>query len=231
MPTDRDHHLEAWVHWQKIYDWVHPYVNLGLSEVSSDAILGDELGSNISSANLSGEIKMAGVIISHKGPVPLGLLTVPAMASASLKETRNSDLARERLARRQLEVLYHHSKLFHQDTNRWPVTVAELDGYVDFSSNRQLLKLQDSSRRQFGKLLSRLFSDEDDEDEDKKSNGDAEDAEDSVYDVDDSIYNIEWNDDVWQLGYAKGQLEHLERLFIDMHGNIHRVEKKTAAKE
>ncbi len=226
LPSSRKYNLEAWVHWQQLYDWIHPYVNLGLSEISIDAILDDELGADIPDASISGEIKMAGMIVSHTGPVPLGILAVPAMASASLQETRNSDLARERMARRQLQVLYHHCRLFHQDTGRWPVRVAELDGYVDFAGNKQLLKLQESSRKRFGKLFSRIFSGGD-EDGDKQKEDDAEDAPESVYDVDDSIYEVEWDDGVWQLGYAPGQLEHLKRLYIDVNGVVHR-EKKAA---
>ncbi len=228
LPASRKHNFEAWVHWQQLYDWIHPYVNLGLSEISVDAILDDEIGTDIPDAMLSGDIKMAGMIVSHEGPVPLGLLAVPAMASTSLQETRSSDLARERLARRQLQVLYHHCRLFQQDTGRWPVRVAELDGYVDFAGNQQLLKLEESSQKRFGKMFSRIFSGSDD-DGDKKTDDDAEDSPESVYDVDDSIYEIVWEDGEWQLGYAPGKLEHLSRLYIDMNGDMHREQKPASS--
>ena len=70
-----------------------------------------------------------------QGPLPLGAAYVPAVTAASAFGDAGPRLrgARELVACRNLRVLYHHSKLFKKDYGRWPSTVAELDGYVDFA--------------------------------------------------------------------------------------------------
>ena len=224
LPTSRSNNVEAWIRWQEVYDWVHPYVNLSLSGASADAILTDELMGALPDAKITGQIKMGGLIVQHEGPLPLGTALVPAMLSAGFRETKNSDIARERIARRHLKVLHHHATLFHQDTGRWPVSVAELDGYIDFAGNKHLLEIRETSRQQFGKLFSKLFNRDDKEEEEEEESDDEEEA---LYDVDDSIYEVLWLEGDWQLGFASGQLEHLDRLYIDRRGEVHRVEKVT----
>jgi hypothetical protein len=36
---------------------------------------------------------------------------------------------------------------------------------------------------------------------------------------------IDWGKEAWRLGLAPGTLEHLEKLYIDQDGKIHRVER------
>jgi len=44
-------------------------------------------------------------------------------------------------------------------------------------------------------------------------------------DIDDSLFVVSWGREHWTLGVAPGTLDHLERLYIDQNGVIHREEK------
>ena len=83
------------------------------------------------------------------------------------------------------------------------------------------LKLNLSSRKQWGDWFEGIFGgddrSEDDEDEEEES------------EIDDDLYVIDWGRDRWTLGIAPGSLEHLEKLYIDHDGVVHRVVKKQEA--
>lgn len=222
LPATRKTNGQLWVHWKKLYQWVHPYLNVSLSGLGVDSLLPyvDELGDRLSDANLTAKVSYSGLAASHQGPVPMGTVVVPGLitAAAAIDESGDTDLARERLASRRLEVLYHHCKLFKSDHERWPAEVAELDGYVDFAGHPELLKLPLSSRQRLGEWFGEIFESEEEEE-------DEEDADDVTGDIDDDLYVIEWGREVWRLGYAPGTLLHLKTLYIDQDGRIHRVEK------
>ena len=154
----------------------------------------------------------------------MGVLVAPAMitASTALDASGDTDLARERIASRRLRVLYHHCKLFKKDLGRWPAEIAELDGYVDFAGHPELLKLRLSSQQRWREWFTGRFKFDEEEDPDE--------TEDSTGAVDDDLYVIDWGRDSWRLGYARGTLVHLEELYIDQDGKIHRVEKTQTEK-
>ncbi len=236
IPTARGLNGQAWVHWQQLYDWTHPYVNLGLTSAASDGVLPEELGRDISAADITVRLKYEGLEVTQSGPVPMGIVAVPAMMAASLKETTGSDLARERMARRKLMVLYHHSQLFHRDTGRWPTSVAELDGYIDFAGHPELLRLETSSKKKFAKMFTRWFGDQDRKEEEDgvtEDNGDSSEVEDEVegLDPDESVFEVDWIDDEWTLGIKTGTLEHLQQLYVDREGNIHRFDATSVTTE
>ena len=221
LPTQRKTDGQAWINWKQLYDWVHPYIDVGLSVVSTSALLPrtEAVASDLTHALVTADISYTGLSLTHTGPLPFGAAVVPSMIGGSLAADPGggSDLARERLACERLRVLYHHSELFRKDMGRWPAEVRELDGYVDFSGNPGLLKLRLSSRKQWSEWLTSLF--ETDEDEDENEEGDD-------LELDADLYVIDWRRDAWSLGFAPGTFEHLERLYVDQNGDIHRVEKK-----
>jgi len=232
LPTARGDNGQVWINWDRLYRTLHPYFDVGMSVVSTESMLPstEQAASSLTDAFLTAKTKYTGMTLDHEGPIPLGVVALPLMAGAStaLDASGGSDLARERLASQRLKVLYHHCKLFHKDLGRWPAEVAELDGYVDFSGNPQLLKLQLSSRKQWGDWFEEIFdSDADTEEADEDEDDEAE------YEIDDDLFVIHWGRERWTLGIAPGTLEHLDRLYIDEHGDLHRVAKepKDADKE
>jgi hypothetical protein len=142
-------------------------------------------------------------------------------------ESGASDLARERLASQRLKVLYHHAKLFKKDVGRWPAEVAELDGYVDFAGHPELLELQLSSRKRWSDWVEDIVELGD---EDQPADED-DDAYEGAPDLENKLYRIEWGRDSWRLGLVPDTLEHLEKLYIDEAGKLHRVEKVTKSEE
>ncbi len=224
LPTKNKTNGQLWVHWKQLYRWVHPYLNLSLSSAGIETLLpyADEVGDRLTDGLVTAKTGYTGLTVSHNGPVPVGTLVLPAFLAAAtgIDESGGSDLARERLASRRLLVLYHHSKLFKKDHGRWPAEVAELDGYVDFAGNAGLLKLELSSRQKWGELFKGIFDDDDEEEKDEE-----DEEEDVTSDIDDRLYVIDWGRESWRLGYTPGTLLHVENLFIDQDGKIHRVEK------
>jgi len=196
-----------------------------LSGVARDTLLpsAEEIDSKLTDGLLTLNMKFTGMSLSHRGPIPAGIMIVPGMVAAGefLHGDTESDLARERLAARQLKVLYHHCKLFHTDLGRWPAEVAELDGYVDFAGHPELLTIQQSSKQQWRLWFDELVG----SDDEKKVEEEEEEKDDDGAEIDDHIYVIDWGREAWNLGYAPDTLEHLEKLYIDQDGKIHRVEK------
>jgi hypothetical protein len=219
LPQRKKTNGQVWINWRQLYKWLSPYVN-----VPTGALVGvmplpdaDAVADSMTDALLTAKTGYAGLRISHEGPLPTGLLLVPALVgmSSATDERGGSDLARERLACRRLRVLHHHATLFKKDVGRWPAEVAELDGYVDFAGHPELLKLQLSSRKRWSALFTEWSGKEED-------TGEEEDEDEST--LDDDLYVIDWGRDAWRLKLAPETLEHLEELYIDQDGEIHRQE-------
>ena len=231
LPSQRKTNGQAWVHWKKLYEWLQPYANLTLAMASPDAMLPrvEKAEGSLVDGVATAKVRYSGLTVTHTGPAPMGIVALPAMVSSSMAIdwSGSSDLARERLACERLKVLYHHSKLFKKDVGRWPAEVRELDGYVDFAGHPYLLHLRLSSRQRWSNFFDDMFGDED---EDEQKIDDEEDEDDLYSDIDDSLYVIDWGKEHWTLGIAPGKLDHLEKLYIDQDGEIHRIEKTTAAK-
>lgn len=224
LPDRRKTNGQLWLNWKLLYGWAQPYVDLAISGASLPVLTPDrkKIEEHLTPAVLTAKLGYTNLTLAHEGPIPAAVLALPAMitTAAAADESGGSDLARERLASRRLKVLFHHCKLFHQDFGRWPAEVAELDGYVDFEGHPELLELELSSAKQWTDFFTDMFSFE----EDKKSEDEEEDG--LPTDIDDELYVIDWGREQWSLGYKPGTLEHLERLYVDQDGNLHRELKK-----
>lgn len=226
LPTDGELHWQAVVNWKQIYELAAPWLNL-LASVTPEARFlpsVEEMGPALTDSRIDVQRKAAYLRTFHTGPVPVGAAFIPTVVGMAARsaQTSGSDLARERLAVRNLRVLYHHSKLFKQDYNRWPAEVLELEGYVDFAGNPQLLQLPKSSKTALSGFFEGVFGKPDDA---KKAEDADEDEEEAEGRPDTSIYVIEWSETKWTLGYKSDTLDHLAALYIDQDGEIHRVPK------
>lgn len=208
---------QIWCNWRRLYDLVRPYLNLSLGSAVGATLLprtseiADTLApSLIHVRQAAREDGVAGLVVRHRGPVPVGALALPLaiMASLEANESGDTDLSRERLACRRLRVLYYHSRLFRRDYGRWPADIAELDGYVDFESHPGLLRIPTSTATRLKQMLRRRESPPSDEHDPW---------------LDTSAYVIEWDEEDWRLGINPDLLDHLDALYIDAEGQIHRV--------
>jgi len=223
MPSSKKVHWQARIGWKAIYDLAQPYLAL-LAGFAADTAIppeADELADALIDSKIDVKIGFGGLRVRHTGPIPFGAVYVPAVAAVSLGATADasSEAARERTACRHLRVLHHHAKLFKKDYGRWPATVAELDGYVDFASHSHLLRLREKDGSFVEGLLS-VFSEARPEEPDEEEDDDA---------IDDSLYVIDWaaNETAgWKLKIRDGEFVRHETIYIDGEGMIHRVEKK-----
>jgi hypothetical protein len=226
LPTDSDLHWQAVVNWKQIYGLAAPWLNLVASVTPEARFLPsvEEMGPALTDSRIDVQRKAAYLRTFHTGPVPIGAAYIPTVIgmSAGSAQTSGSDLARERLAVRNLQVLYHHSKLFKKDYGRWPAEVLELDGYVDSAGNPQLLELPKSSKHALSGFFEGVFGKPKDAD---KSDEEEEDDEEAASRPDTSVYVINWSTTTWTLGYKPDTLDHLAALYIDQDGEIHRVPK------
>jgi hypothetical protein len=223
LPTKAKTDGQIWVNWERVYERFSPYANVAMGAVAEGQLLPafEAVKAQLSDGLLTANLGYAGLTVTHTGPIPVAVLVVPPMGTvaAAPDEFGGSDLSRERLATQRLQVLYHHSKLFKKDIGRWPAEVAELDGYVDFAGHPELLELSLSSSKRWRDWINELFEPE------KKKSEDEEEVEDVNKDINDRLYVVEWGKEQWRLGLAPGTLEHLEKLYIDQDGTMHRVEK------
>lgn len=226
MPTSKKMDWQARVNWNNAYKLAYPYlaIGIGLSEDASLPPEPKEIESLLSESRVDVKISLGGFLARHIGPAPVGGVYIPALAAMTLNSSADpgSEIAREQTACRRLRVLYHHCKLFKKDYGRWPATVAELDGYVDFASHPQLLRLRD---KKVGMLTSfaKAFAIEKDDDSNSHDNGsDVSDDE-----IDDTLYEIDWssNDADWRLKLREGEFVAYKTIYIDAKGRIHRVPK------
>ncbi|MCH7719517.1 MAG: hypothetical protein IH988_00820 [Planctomycetes bacterium] len=228
LPSTKRPYGQAWVNWKQLYTWVHPWINVGLSATVRSGLLpsAESMGDDLTDAWATVKVQYSGLLVSHQGPIPSGLLAIPVLMGISMQmdESGGSDLARERLACRRLRVLYHHCALFKEDIHRWPAELAELDGYIDFAGHPELLQLQLSPKKRWSEMWGEMFAGR--SEPDKQGEDEFEEEDDWGVDIDDSLFVMNWGEESWSLGIAPGTLEHLERLYIDQDGEIHRVEKE-----
>lgn len=223
LPTSKKVHWQARVHWKEIYALARPYLSIlaSFSDESDIPPAAAEIKDALANSKIDFKITAGGLRVVHTGPIPLGAAYVPTLAMVSLGSTADpsSEAARERTACRHLRVLYHHSKLFKKDFGRWPATVAELDGYVDFATHARLLSLRPRERT-FAEGLVSIFATK----EKKPDNEDEQEEEESI---DDSLYVIDWFEDEaeWKLKFRDGEFNKYNTIYIDAEGEIHRVEK------
>ncbi len=215
LPSAENIHWQARLNWRALYAQVQPYLTLA-SSVTGDASAPpdpDDLADALVDSVIDLRIEIAGLRMQHVGPVPVGAVYVPSVAAAALAsgDDAGSESQRLRLACRQLRVLHHHAKLFRDDYGRWPATVAELDGYVDFASHPYLLSIRPQQRDFLGGLA-RFVSGRDEQPQVEPGG-----------DIDDSLYEIEWSPDQWKLKFRAGEFKEFATLYIDQEGEIHRV--------
>jgi len=223
LPTNTKSNGQMWVNWSVAYEWVQPYLNLMLTGTGVRAVL-PPLGrvrDSLRDGEISLKLAYSGLTAQHKGPMPVGLFVLPSMVASSLApdEGGGSDLSRERLASRRLRLFYHHCKLFKKDMGRWPAELEELEGYIDFAGHPELLELKLSASKGWSEFFSGVMK------ETEKKEEEDEDEDGPRMDID--LYVFDWSRDAWKLGYKAGTFEHLEKLYIDDAGELHRVERPT----
>jgi hypothetical protein len=220
IPDSKNAHWQLVINWRKVYEWVQPYLTV-LSATTRDtesAPTAEELGDTLCDSTINVKIEYAGLDVRHTGPIPIGAAGVPGVTVASLSATAGytSEAAREQTACRNLRVLHHHAKLFKKDYGRWPATVAELDGYVDFSSHPNLLMLRPKDGGIVAGIVSVFTTN-------KRENRDITDDADEI---DDDLYEIDWAETEWKLKFRPDEFVEFATIYIDQDGKIHRVAKK-----
>ena len=215
----------GWLNWRQLYDHLHLWANLGIAGIDPLAVLPptEAVEEHLTDATLTVKAKFTGLLIRHRGPVPAGALYLPFSLFSTLApdDSGSTDLSRERIACDRLKLLHKNAELFKKDVGRWPARVAELDGYIDFAGNPWMLRLRQSTRSAWRKGFTDMLAGPEEE-------GEGEDADEET-DIDDSIYVIEWDGTRWILGLKPGLLDHLEKLYVDQDGEIHRVVKSASA--
>jgi len=231
LPSSKKMDWQARINWARMYQLAYPYVGLmtGMTEDAGAPPEPAEIANLLSDSRIDVKISVGGFLARHVGPVPVGGLYIPTVAAFTLNASADpgSEIAREQTACRRLRVLHHHCRLFRKDYGRWPATVAELDGYVDFASHPYLLKLREKDVGVFSRFAS-AFTIDNDAAEKKLNRSDDE--------IDDTLYEIDWsnNDADWKLRLREGEFVNYDTIYIDADGRIHRVprsEEKTAKRD
>ncbi len=220
IPDSDKAHWQARINWKSIYALAQPYLCL-LAAAGEEATLpatAEELDDALEQSIINIRIEMAGVKVSHRGPIPFGAVYVPGVTILSLGSAvdPSSEAGRERVACRHLRVLYHHAELFKKDYGRWPATVAELDGYVDFATHADLLRLRSRDKSFVESLALSLSSQKEETPLDEEER------------IDDSLYEIEWSSDAWKLKFRDGTFNNHLTILIDQDGEIHKIPKPKA---
>ncbi len=223
LPDSTKAHWQGRINWSSAYALVQPYLCV-LVSLAEDSLLPpttEELAETLVDSVVDIRIEYGGLQIRHSGPIPIGAFYVPGIVAASLSSSASarSEAGREQIACRHLRVLHHHAKLFKKDYGRWPATVAELDGYVDFASHPHLLYLYQQDRS-FVERFAAAFTTR------KQAAGQIEDGE-----IDDSLYRIDWAPDDWRLSFRDGEFKNYVTISIDMEGEIHRTPKPATTQD
>lgn len=243
VPTEEKLDAQGFIHWKAIYKLAAPYINMAAS-LSPDAKFlpaAEDIQAHLVDSQVDVQLVVPGeddpmskpsfLKTRHLGPVPMGILYLPTVVGIASAPSHmgDTDLARERVAVRNLRVLYKNCKLFKKDYGRWPAEMWELDGYVDFAGNPQLLHLPKSMKGRFSEWFGIDVLEGEHEAHEEKKDDDFYDEDDDRPDL--SLYVIHWSEDHWTLGYRKNALDHLDALYIDQDGKIHRVAKKDNGKK
>lgn len=224
MPSTKKMDWQARINWANAYDLAYPYIAIGTGFADGAGMPPEprDVNNLLSDSRLDVKISVGGFLARHIGPVPVGGIYVPALAGLTLSSSADprSEIAREQTACRRLRVLYHHCKLFKKDYGRWPATVAELDGYVDFASHPQLLQLRDKKVGLMQSFASAFAIDDKNE---SKTNS----TDDAEEEINDDLYVIDWSEDDagWRLKLRAGEFDAYDTIYIDAEGRIHRVPK------
>ncbi|RIK68786.1 MAG: hypothetical protein DCC65_01230 [Planctomycetota bacterium] len=217
LPDTSKSHWQIVLNWRRLYAFAQPYLSLlaASAEGGQSAPRGEELEDALLDSLINVRIEYAGLDVRHVGPAPLGFIYVPTVAAASLSagSDPSSEAERERMACRNLRVLHHHAGLFKKDYGRWPATVAELDGYVDFGSHPNLLNLRPRDDGLLAGFVSVFTGDK------RKVALEALDSG----EIDDTLYEIDWAEDSWRLKYRAETFVNYATIYIDQDGKIHRV--------
>ncbi len=217
LPDSSKTHWQIVLNWKAAYELIQPYLSVfaATAESSESAPTAAALADALSSSTIDVKIEFAGLDVRHAGPVPIGAAFVPGITFASLSATADpgSEAARERLACRNLRVLHHHASLFKKDYGRWPATVAELDGYVDFASHPHLLNIRPKDEGLLKGFVSMFTGDKRREAVKELEAGE----------IDDTLYEIEWDEAEWKLKFRPNEFVNHLTIYIDHEGEIHRV--------
>lgn len=220
VPDTTQAHWQARINWYKVFDLLHPYLSMaaGLSQEGTAPPPAAELKESLRDAVIDLRIDYGGLQVRHVGPVPVGVAYVPVVAATSLESTADagSEASREQTACQHLRVLYHHAKLFKNDYGRWPATVAELDGYVDFAINSHLLRLQPREEGFTAGLVSMFTA---------REGRKPRSVEEEAPKIDDTLYVIDWSPESWRLRIRDGEFTNYQTIAIDAEGALHRVPK------
>lgn len=221
-PSDTKPAWELVIRWREIYTLAEPYLML-MASLNPDArapASAEQLAAALEDSRITVRIEYAGLDVRHAGPIPVGAAYIPAVVASSLsaRSSADSEAERERVACQNLRVLHHHAKLFRKDYGRWPTSVAELDGYVDFKSHPYLLSLRDPDRGFAGRLAA-MFS---------RSETAKVRREGGEEIIDDSLYVIDWSPTDWRLKLRKDCFKEYATIAIDAEGAIHRIPKDAA---
>lgn len=218
MPQRKKTNGQLWVNTKSMYRWLAPYVSVPVSLAAGSGVMPSLAEFPLfEDAYMSLKASYSGIALTNEGPLPIGVWAVPACVALSMDQDNATDLARERLARERLRVFFHHAELFHKDIGRWPAELRELDGYIDFAGHPELLRLPVSSQ----KSVQRWFEDIFDVTEPEYS-----DITDYETPIGEDVFTIDYRDATWHLAVVPDTFEHLESLYIDQDGVIHRSEKK-----
>lgn len=231
VPKTRTVHWQAIVHWRDLYALAQPWLSLlaGFTEGAELPPSVEELSDALPDSVLDLRVEFAGLNARHVGPAPLGAAFVPAVASMAFGKAADpsSEAAREQTACRNLRILHHHARLFHKDYGRWPATLSELDGYVDFQSHRYLLYLRPQDEG-FLTGLSRLVRERQRAKEQTEKKKKADDEEESG--LDESLYVVRWSTNGWRLEIRPDEFKNWQTIAIDAEGTIHRIAKPSEPK-
>ncbi|MEK6643197.1 MAG: hypothetical protein AABZ08_04755 [Planctomycetota bacterium] len=224
LPSSETASWEAVIHWKTMYGLAEPFLSVfgNLGEEAQSLPSATELESALVESRLHLKIEYAGLDVRHKGPLPFGAAYVPAITAMSLSQTAGygSEADRERIACQNLRTLHHHAKLFRKDYGRWPATVAELDGFVDFASHPYLLQLQPRDDGFAANLVGMFAGSR--KPKVRREQGEAV--------IDDTLFVIEGVEDDWRLAYKQDQFKDYTTIYVDAEGVIHRVSNTTNEK-
>ncbi len=228
LPSSKSVDWQGLISWKRLYQLAHPYMVLavGASGDQPGPPSPEALDKALADSRVDIKIGVSGFYARHVGPVPVGMAYNPAVAAVTLGSTAaaSSELAREQIACERLRTLQYHCKLFAKDYDRWPATVAELDGYVDFASHPELLRIR-PKKTGFLKGFVSVFS--------QKAEDEAKPEEDDIWEeeeaIDDSLYVIDWSADPndWRLRFRDGEFKNYKTIAIDTEGEIERVPLET----